>query len=533
MFGGGQSNSSNAIVRIDPRTGVSRRTGRLPQPQSDLVAARIGDTAYLVGGFTGTPSLDTVLAFRPGEAPRLVARLPVGLRYASAMSVGGRLIIAGGSTPRGSSRAVYRFDPAHSRLIRLSTLPAPVTHAAGVEFAGYAYLVGGRRTETGGPIRQIFAIDPNNGRVTEAGRLPVGLSDIAAASAPDHVLLAGGHARRGAQAAVTQLTAEPAPRATLKLPRGGGLAPGSDPSVLPGDVLIADRANNRLLEITPRGRIRWQFPRPGDLRPGESFRVPDDAFFTANGQRIVVTQEDDFAISVVDVRRHRIVYRYGKPGVPGSAPNRLYNPDDAIPIRNGLILSSDIKNCRLLTLRPPSHRVHRQLGTVGACGHAPPNHFGSPNGAFPTSDGGIVVTEITGDWVDFLDRRGRLTGATHPPGFSYPSDTNQVSANRFLSVDYTRPGTIQIFDRRGHVRWRFHPAGKEALNQPSIAVPLPNGDILAADDLNHRVIVVDPHRKRIVWQYGHLGRSGRAPGYLNIPDGVDLPPPYAQANRVR
>jgi hypothetical protein len=41
------------------------------------------------------------------------------------------------------------------------------------------------------------------------------------------------------------------------------------------------------------------------------------------------------------------------------------------------------------------------------------------------------------------------------------------------------------------------------------------------------VIVIDPHTNRIVWQYGHTGQPGRAPGYLNDPDGVDLAPPHS------
>jgi hypothetical protein len=51
--------------------------------------------------------------------------------------------------------------------------------------------------------------------------------------------------------------------------------------------------------------------------------------------------------------------------------------------------------------------------------------------------------------------------------------------------------------------------------------------VLANDDHNDRVIVVDPRTDRIVWQYGHTGHPGRAPGYLNIPDGVDLAHPYS------
>jgi hypothetical protein len=123
--------------------------------------------------------------------------------------------------------------------------------------------------------------------------------------------------------------------------------------VLPGNVLIADRANNRLLEVDPYGRVVWRFPRAGDLASGQTFQVPDDAFYAPNGRSIVATQEDNFAISSINVRGRRISYRYGVPGVPGSSADHLYNPDDAMMLPGGQILTADVKNCRLLVLRPP------------------------------------------------------------------------------------------------------------------------------------------------------------------------------------
>src|SRR5207247_8285351 len=69
--------------------------------------------------------------------------------------------------------------------------------------------------------------------------------------------------------------------------------PGSNPGALPGNVLIADRGNNRLLEVDPHGRVVWRFPRPGDLAPGQTFQVPDDAFFSPDGRSLVATQEDN------------------------------------------------------------------------------------------------------------------------------------------------------------------------------------------------------------------------------------------------
>jgi outer membrane protein assembly factor BamB len=209
----------------------------------------------------------------------------------------------------------------------------------------------------------------------------------------------------------------------------------------------------------------------------------------------------------------------------------VYTPDDAIQLRDGNIIAADIKNCRLIELRAPLQSPVAQAGASGGCSHDPPAAFGSPNGAFPLSNGGVVVTEINGDWVDVFDRNGKLTSTTNPPGFGYPSDTNEVRPGVYLSVDYEQPGAIMEFDGSGKVLWRYAPTGPDELNHPSLALPLPNGDVLANDDYNHRVIVVDPRTNRIVWQYGHTGVTGTGPGYLNNPDGVDLAPPYSLIDR--
>ena len=153
--------------------------------------------------------------------------------------------------------------------------------------------------------------------------------------------------------------------ATAKLKPGPNLQPGSQPSVLPSDVLIADRNNNRVIIVNPQGNIVWQFPQPGDLAPGQTFLAPDDAFFTPNGKDIITTQESRFVISEIDIATRRIVWQYGHPGVPGSAPDYLDNPDDAMMLPNGEVVLADIKNCRLLVLRPPSETPVEQLRQTG------------------------------------------------------------------------------------------------------------------------------------------------------------------------
>jgi hypothetical protein len=201
---------------------------------------------------------------------------------------------------------------------------------------------------------------------------------------------------------------------------------------------------------------------------------------------------------------------------------------------NGSILAADIENCRLLLLRPPSHRPTRAAGSPAeGCVHAPPRAWGSPNGAFPLLGGGALVTEINGDWVDALSPRGRVLWSTHPPGVYYPSDSNEVRPGLYITVGWQTPGIVETFDRLGRLHWRYRPRpGAPQLDHPSLALPLPNGDFLVTDDFNDRVIVIDPHTNRVVWQYGHTGTAGSAPGYLSRPDGADLVPPASLPTRA-
>lgn len=313
----------------------------------------------------------------------------------------------------------------------------------------------------------------------------------------------------------------------------GYLAAGSDPSVLPGPILIADKKNNRLVVVSPQGQLLWQWPQPGDLAPGQTFLIPDDAFITPDGKDVIATEEDNFVITEIDIATRKIVWRYGTPGTHGSGPNHLWNPDDGMMLPDGTVIAPDIKNCRIVDLSPSSPGPVWTLGTLGSCQHNPPSHFGSPNGVFPLPNGHFLVTEINGDWVEEMDRTGHVFWSTHPPAIAYPSDSSQYKPGQYVTVDYSSPGQVLVFDQSGKALWRWNPSsGDGRLNHPSLAEGLPNGDILLNDDFNHRVIVLDPVRNTIVWQYGHTGQAGSGPGYLDNPDGLDPVPPHSFADTV-
>jgi len=314
--------------------------------------------------------------------------------------------------------------------------------------------------------------------------------------------------------------ARPVARNASPAVRALGLPPVA-PGPVPGYVLIADRNANKLLIVSPSKRIVWQFPRPRDLRSGQSFFDPDDAFFAPGDRRIVTNEEFNDQIAQIDVRTHRLVWSYGSAGVAGSAAGELSNPDDAYAWPDHTITVADIRNCRVLRLSP-THRIVSELGGSG-CSHDPPRSLSSPNGATPLPDGGILVTEI-GGWVDRFDRHGRLVFTTQTPT-DYPSDAQLLPNGNVLVAGFDTPGRIDEITPDGRIVWTYGPAsGPGALDRPSLAERWPNGMIAITDDWHHRIVVVDPQTKRIVWQYGHLGVASAATGYLSKPDGLDLLP---------
>ena len=307
--------------------------------------------------------------------------------------------------------------------------------------------------------------------------------------------------------------------------------PALGPGLVPGYVLIADRNNNRIIIVDPRtNTVVWQFPRPGDVRPGQSFHDPDDAFFTPGYTSISTNEEYNQQIGEIDVETHRLVWTFGHAGVRGSAFGYLSNPDDAYLLPNGLFMVADIQNCRVLFINR-AHRVVREIGHAGSCGHNPPQGLSSPNGATPLADGGVLVTEI-GGWVDRISAAGKLLWTIRTPT-SYPSDAQLLPDGNVLVAGFDTPGRVDEITPHGKVVWTYAPTGYWSLDRPSLAVRWPNGLIAITDDWHHRIVVIDPKTKRVVWSYGHLGRPGSGAGYLNKPDGLDLLPAVPQGARAK
>jgi hypothetical protein len=131
---------------------------------------------------------------------------------------------------------------------------------------------------------------------------------------------------------------------------------------------VADRNNNRVILLSPDKRIVWHV----------GLRGPDDAFFTPASRRHL---NEEFNDTLADLTSADASSGYGHRG-GGKRGGYLNAPDDACRMVGGVTIS-DIRNCRIVRLRPGGTTP----GVLGrSCVHNPPQGFAARTATrrFPT-----------------------------------------------------------------------------------------------------------------------------------------------------
>jgi hypothetical protein len=539
VFGGG---SPATVATVQAFSGTSgSHLGTLPTPRSDAGTATIGDSTYIVGGYDGTRPDAKVLVTTNGRSFRPIGSLPVPVRYPAVAAAGGKLYVFGGEALSGTAAGhpvddIQIIDPARGTASVVAHLPEPLEASAAVVLDGHIYLAGGDSTSAqpsvtgvgatqlsspvsaraaGGltTVSSIWAFDPLTGRTLLAGHLQVPVSHAGVAVLGSRAWLVGG------ESGGTQLTA--VQMVTPNAAFGWAGAAGAGSPFFGDKLLVADRANRRLLVLDPMLNITWRFPSRSTPPDPLGFYFPDDAFFIHHGTAILTNQEENETLQEIGYPSGKLLWSYGHPKQAGSAQGYLHEPDDAYLLKNGQITVADAINCRVLVINR-NHTVAHQIGTTGLCSHNPPTLMGSPNGDTPLPDGNLLVSEINGSWVTEYTHSGRLVWTVHLP-IAYPSDPQQLGPDLYLIADYSHPGEILEFNRAGQILYRYAPtSGPGMLNHPSLVERLPSGVFLANDDYRDRMVAIDPATQALVWQYGTTDHAGTAPGMLNTPDGFDV-----------
>jgi outer membrane protein assembly factor BamB len=531
VLGGGNETSTDQVqslpAAISPGSEETATVvGHLPAVRSDLSAVTVGDRAYVLGGYDGTTPDPAVLATADGSSFSHVADLEVPARYMAVAALDGRIYAFGGETASGSpTDAIQEVDPAQGTARQIGRLPHAVSHAAAVVLGSDVYVLGGE--EAGGATAHSWRFDPATKKISPAPPLPQPVAGGAVAGFGRSAYLIGGTGANGeALSSVMALLLRPSSK-----PAPGGESESAKPEAdasssqgeppFKGRLMIADRGNNRIIVVNNRKQVLWRYPSKAHPAPPGGFYFPDDAFFTHGGTQIISNEEENERIVQISFPAGKVLWEYGHPGQTGSEPGYLHEPDDAYLLGDGNISVADAQNCRILIISPQK-KVLREFGDPAECTHEPPRRLGSPNGDTPLENGDILVSEVNGSYIDEITRNGKLVWSLQLP-ISYPSDPQQLGPDKYLVVDYADPGGIYEFTRAGKILWSYHPeSGEGALNHPSLAEELPSGDIAVNDDYRHRVVIIDPKTKKIVWQYGTTGHPGTGPDHLHTPDGFDL-----------
>lgn len=295
----------------------------------------------------------------------------------------------------------------------------------------------------------------------------------------------------------------------------------------PGNVLVSDQFNNRIVEIDPSSmKIVWSFGSndPSACDPGNGTIIGSNwAERLANGLTVIAGTGipagadplmpngcADNRVIVVD-QAGDIVWQYGQAGVTGNGPNELNVPVAVIQLPNEDFLITDQGNNRIIEVN--------QTGSIvwsygPAHGHGALN---SPNSAELLDDGHILIADEGNNRAIEITRSGHIVWEFHA-GINAAAFASRLPNDDTLITDSGNARIVEVTMKKQVVSQYFtntDPASNPT-PLPTNAVRLSNGNTMIADQFNDRVFEIDLSGN-IVWQYGTINAPGNGKGELNAP----------------
>jgi len=300
----------------------------------------------------------------------------------------------------------------------------------------------------------------------------------------------------------------------------------------PGELLIADQFNNRVIEIRPDGRIVWQFGLgPNDVSAKSILGVNDaqrvGPLTLMAGTGVPAGMEPDCPSGCADNRvllvskSGQIVWQYGQFGVTGSGPDQLNVPVQNTWTPRFTVLITDQSNERIIEVNLAKQIVW-QYGTTGVSGDGP-NQLNNPNSAELLENGDVLIADENNNRAIEVDHSknivatftigGTASGVAFasrlPDGDTLISDSNN---SRVVEVN---PGDIPVWSYLTNTQ-----SGSNPSPFPTRGIRTRNGDTVISDQFNHRVIIVNK-AGTILAQYGNLNSPGY--GTSNTSQGLNAP----------
>lgn len=252
-----------------------------------------------------------------------------------------------------------------------------------------------------------------------------------------------------------------------------------------GNLIVADRSNNRIQVFDSQGNFLFKFGTQGS-GPGQFDRPAGVA--TDKDGKIIVADKDNHRIQIFT----KCGMYFNMFGEKGSKPGQFNYPWDVAVNSEGDIIVSDTRNHRIQMFRCDGTYVSK-YGFEGSANMW--KHFDSPRGVAFTRNGSIVATDFNNHRLVIIESNfgnARCLGSEgsgpkqflRPQGVAIDDDGNIIVAD-------SRNNRIQIFDINGSIVCQFGTPGKNPgeLDRPSGICVTPDGKIVVVDFGNNRVQV--------------------------------------------
>ena len=301
----------------------------------------------------------------------------------------------------------------------------------------------------------------------------------------------------------------------------------------PGDILIADQFNNRVVEINRDHQVVWHFGNGSSVPGPHSIVGTNDAERVGRLTLISGTGTppgaDPSCTKTAGCPDNRvilvnqagdIVWKYGRPGVTGSGFDQLNTPVQATYLPSGDILITDQANERVIEVTR-AHRIVWQYGATGVAGNGF-DQLSNPNSAELLASGHILIADENNNRVIEVTRGHRIVWQ-----YGHKKDTATLNGAAFASrlpdgdtlITDSSNNRILIVTHARQVVFRYATnarPGSMAMPLPTRAVMLRNGNILISDQFNDQVIEINS-RKHIVFHQGRIQVDGSGFDLLNAP----------------
>jgi hypothetical protein len=329
---------------------------------------------------------------------------------------------------------------------------------------------------------------------------------------PNRAGIRAPHYRRRAAAVLTRLFCIVSVGAGILFESGAAEAHRFDRSFnRPGNILIADQFNNRVIEITPAGNILWSFglgrndfSAKSIIGVNDAQRVGPLTLMAGTGTPAGVIPEApdgaaDNRVILVDPFG-RIVWQYGQFGQTGSGPNLLNTPVQSTWLPNFHVLITDQANNRIIEVNLRKHIVWQYPGS----NTNEADQLNSPNSAELLENGNILISDENNNRAIEVTRADQIVntftagGTVGAVAFSSRLDNGDT-----LLTDAGNSRAVEV-DANDNLVWQFvtnTDTNSVPAPLPTRAIRLRDGDTLISDQFNNRVIRVSP-AGAIVASYG-------------------------------